>query len=178
MPLKALSIIFVCLLSVDSFAKDPVVFDIRRPFAMKNGEVNQKDYFINQGSNHGIKINMVITVNRRLTMYDSFTNKTPGDLVMPIGKLRIIHVQDNLSVARLEKMEKRAYLPQLDYNAIMVGDRLDLNTAKVMRRRRTAAVDIKFEKLEASEPTEIKPIAPSIPYGPQLPPAQNSTTSQ
>ncbi len=130
--------IFLC--SPQVFAKDVTVFDVRRPLAMENGENLPKDYFFNAGSNDGLKRGMLVNVNRRQALYDQYLNKSPGDLAVPIGQLRIIHVQPDMSVARLESMQSRDNTPSAEFEAVMVGDKIDLSTAR-MAPQKTAALE-------------------------------------
>lgn len=141
--LKIVALIF--LFQNIALAKEAIVFDVRRPQPMVNGEVLPQDFYINMGSEDGMKVDMVVTVNRRQTMYDAYTNKSPGDLIVAVGQLRVIHVQQGLSVARLEKMYDRASLPSLDYDGVMVGDRLDMGSARVSPRK-TAAIEVEVLK--------------------------------
>lgn len=121
-------------------AKDVTIFDIRRPLSMENGVELPKDYYVNGGSEVGLKVGMLVTITRRQTLYDPFQNKSPGDLIVPVGRIRIIHVQDGLSVARLEDIHDRGKLPNLDIDAVTIGDRLDMTTAK-MAPPKTAALE-------------------------------------
>lgn len=112
------------LVGVHSYAKEATVFDVRRPIAMENNEVPPKDYYINAGSKDGLKKGMTVTVSRRLNLYDQYQNKSTSDLVVPIGVLKIIHLQDDVAVARLEEIKSREALPTVEFDAIMVGDKV------------------------------------------------------
>jgi hypothetical protein len=134
-------------LRVPGFAKDPtlkdaVVFEIRRQVALDPSKPEPKDFFINAGAELGLKPDMVVVVTRRHALYDSYQNRSPGDLIVPVGQLRIIHVQKDLSVARMEKMLDRGSLPALELDAIMIGDRLDLSTAKMIRTKSAEANEV------------------------------------
>jgi hypothetical protein len=134
--LRHFSFLFTVFVALSSaYAKDISVFDIRRPLSMENGQELPKDYYINGGSETGLKVGMLVTITRRLTLYDPFQNKSPGDLLVPVGRLRIIQVQEGLSVARLEDMMERVQLPNLDIDAVTIGDRLDLTTAKMAPKK-------------------------------------------
>lgn len=128
---KTMIILAAIFASSMSFAKEIAVFDVRRPLSFENGQDLPKDFYINAGIEVGLKVGMTVAVNRRQTLYDPFQNKSPGDLIIPVGRLRIIHVQDNIAVARLEEISGRQNLPTLEFDAIMVGDRLDMSTAKM-----------------------------------------------
>lgn len=147
-------------------AKDIAVFDIRRPVSMENGKEVPKDYYLNAGRESGLKVNMVVTVHRRQTLYDPFQNKSPGDLTIPVGRLRIIHAQEGLSVARLEDMLSREKLPTLDIDAIAIGDRVDIKSAK-MSPPKTASLEpvapampIEILAVPVSEQVEASSLAP------------------
>lgn len=128
---KTMIILAAIFASSMSYAKEIAIFDVRRPLSFENGQDLPKDFYINAGIEVGLKVGMTVSVNRRQTLYDPFQNKSPGDLIIPVGRLRIIHVQDNIAVARLEEMSGRQNLPTLDFDAVMVGDRLDMATAKM-----------------------------------------------
>lgn len=136
--LKSTLLFLQFFISTPTLAKDITVFDVRRPVSLENGQELPKDFFINAGVEAGIKVGMVVTVNRRQTLYDPFQSKSPGDLVVPVGQLRVIHVQENLSVARLVEVMGREMLPTLEYDAVMVGDRLDMSTAKMGKSLRAS----------------------------------------
>ena len=105
-------------------ARDATVFDVRRPIAMENAEVPPKDYYINAGTKDGLKKGMVVTVTRRMNLYDQYQNKSLSDLVVTIGVLKVIHIQEDVAVARLEEIKGRDTLPTVEFDAIMVGDRI------------------------------------------------------
>lgn len=152
MPLRlfTLGLVFILAQAVWAQSKEAVVFDIRRQVSLDPNKTESKDYYINSGSEAGLKQDMLIVVTRRHTLYDAYQNKSPGDLIVPVGQLRIIHVQKGLSVARLEKMVDREDLPNLELEAIMVGDRLDMETAR-MGKKKTAEVSPEPQKSTALE---------------------------
>ena len=163
--MKLLVLIAQLLACSAVYAKDISVFDVRRPLSFENGQELPKDYYVNAGIEVGLKVGMSIAVNRRQTLYDPFQNKSPGDLIIPVGRLKIIQVQDNIAVARLEQIMGRENLPVLDFDAIMVGDDLDMSTAKMSAGKRAETETP--EKAEAGEATnastevitEVQPVA-------------------
>jgi len=139
-----------------AWAKEATVFDERRPLAMENDQVLPKDYYINAGSNDGLKVGVVMTVFRHQTLYDVYQNKSPGDLVVAVGELRVIHVQGDIAVARLEDLHKHDDYPNVEFDAVMVGDKVDLSTAR-MASRKTAEND-------SPAPTQV-PLTPNTAPG-------------
>ncbi len=122
--------VLINLMVTPSFAKDVTVFDVRRPVAMENNETPEKDYYINAGSAAGLKPGVIVNVNRRHNLYDQYQNKSLSDLVVTVGQLRIIYVQEDMSVARLEKIYGRENIPVLEFDAVMTGDKVDMSSAK------------------------------------------------
>lgn len=107
---------------------DITVFDVRNTIALSDTEPTYKDYYLNAGSERGLRKGMIITVVRKMALYDSYQNKSPGDLEVEVAKIKIIHVQKGLSVARDHGDISRISHPILDNDFVMVGDELDLDS--------------------------------------------------
>ncbi|OFZ17872.1 MAG: hypothetical protein A2Z20_05850 [Bdellovibrionales bacterium RBG_16_40_8] len=150
-----LLIIILSSQSISTWAKDITVFDVRRPLAMENNEVAPKDYYISAGEKDGLRKNMIVSVLRRQSLYDQYQNKSLGDLVVAVGQLRIIHVQPDISVARLEKIVDSESRPVIDFDAIMVGDKVDLNSAKMSSNKNASLGAEKPVNVPGQEETPI-----------------------
>jgi hypothetical protein len=111
------------------YANELTIFDVRKNLAMSDTEKVYRDFYINGGSEAGLSTGMVITVERRLPLYDNYQNRSAGDLQLKVAKIKIIHVQKGIAVARLMSEFTRENAPLLEDNFIMVGDRLDMNSA-------------------------------------------------
>lgn len=123
--------IFVILLTLTNaaYANDLTIFDVRKNLAMSDTEKVYRDFYINGGSEAGLSAGMIVTVERRMPLYDNYQNRSAGDLQLKVAKIRIIHVQKGIAVARLMSEFTRENAPLLEDNFIMVGDRLDMNSA-------------------------------------------------
>jgi hypothetical protein len=132
---------------------DLTIFDMRKNLPMSDGEAVYRDYIINGGSEAGLSVGMTVTVQRRLPLYDSYQNRSAGDLSLKVAKIKIIYVQKGMAVARLQSEFTRESTPILEDNFIMIGDRLDLSTA-------TDAGDKKGDQASAeSKPEQLsKPV--------------------
>lgn len=108
---------------------DITIFDVRKQLPMSNTEVVFRDFYINAGSEAGLTLGMVVTVQRRMPLYDSYQNRSAGDLQLKVARVKIIHVQKGLAVARLHSEFTREGTPLLEDNFIMIGDGLDLSSA-------------------------------------------------
>ena len=139
------------------------IFDVRKNLALSDTDKVYRDFYINGGTEAGLTPGMIITVQRRLPLYDNYLNRSAGDLDLKVAKIKIIHVQKGLSVARLHSEYDRSTSPLLEDNFIMVGDRLDLATAV---SDKSASRDDNADRPEvalATPPPE--PIAAHIPKG-------------
>ncbi|MGE4133434.1 MAG: hypothetical protein AB7F86_17465 [Bdellovibrionales bacterium] len=140
------------------------IFDVRKNLPLSDDEKTFKDYYINGGTEAGIANGMLITVQRRLPLYDTYSNRSAGDLNLKVAKIKIIHTQKGLSVARLQSEFSRETAPLLEDNFIMVGDRLDLATA-VMGKSEKVAHASSAPAPQSVETAEQKPAEALIPKG-------------
>lgn len=122
-------IAFMALFTIKSFARDIVVFDVRKNIPLTDQETVFKDFYLNGGFQEGFKKGLVVNVTRRITVNDSTQNQSAGELIVTVGKLKIIHVQKNMSVGRLVSVESPEDIPILDYDTVMSGDVVDMSTA-------------------------------------------------
>ncbi len=146
--------IFVILLTLTNaaYANDLTIFDVRKNLAMSDTEKVYRDFYINGGSEAGLSAGMIVTVERRMPLYDNYQNRSAGDLQLKVAKIRIIHVQKGIAVARLMSEFTRENAPLLEDNFIMVGDRLDMNSATSEKEGKKAE----------SESSEQEPTAKSV----------------
>lgn len=161
------------LLSLPCFAGGELtVFEVRKPIALSDKETVQKDYYINAGSESGLQKGMIITVIRKVPLYDSYQNRSAGDLSVPVAKVRIIQVQQGNSVARFVSEIARNEVPVLEENFIMVGDKLDLSTATHEKKTAQADEDSDSKAAAPGEPEKRAPSAGDVPTLPPPPTAQ------
>jgi hypothetical protein len=146
--------VLIILSGLYSQAKQIAIFDSRKPVTLSKQEKAYIDFYINAGTEVGIKRGILITAVRSTSLYDAYQNKSPGDLMVPVGQLKIIHVQKGLSVARVHKIFSRKNLPVLDHDYIMVGDRLDLNSMTREKKKsvsKSAKMTVPQKKTQSSQ---------------------------
>lgn len=81
-----------------------------------------KDIFISLGSDQGVKKGSVLDVYRRISSFDNLTQKHMGDHMIPVGKIKIIHVDAKTAIARSDRFVSIDQEPALLPQAIMIGD--------------------------------------------------------
>lgn len=124
--------ILLNLLYVDKIlAESIIVFDVRKNLALGPNDPVYRDYYINAGTEVGLKVGLIVTVERRIPLHNTLTNKSQGELVVPVAKLKVIFVNKKVSVARFYSTMPRTNLPAVEYNTIMAGDELNMSTASV-----------------------------------------------
>lgn len=131
------------------------VFEVRKRLPLANGEVPVKDFYVSQGSEAGLKVNMVIDVKRKIPIHDGFKNASRGDLEITIGKLRIIHVEKQIAVGRLFSESTTSQRPITGFETIMIGDFLDIASAAMIvpkKNRESASLPAATSEARAVEP--------------------------
>jgi hypothetical protein len=103
---------------------DFVVYSVYRGLDLGNpGEAPPpKDFYVNAGSTQGVHVGSVLEVLRKVPTYDLQTEKLYKDITFPIARIKVIHAENNASVARLEKMLPPDKSPATTPYAVMVGD--------------------------------------------------------
>ncbi len=156
--MKALSLCFLGLLTATASA-DVTIFDVRKNLPMSDTEQVYRDYYISGGNESGLAVGQIITVQRRTPLYDTYQNRSAGDLLLKVAKIKIIHVQRGLAVARLHTEFGRENSPIVEDPFIMIGDRLDLSSAT----GGGASAKATGGEAEAETPKESRAEAPARP---------------
>ena len=111
------------LAPVPSSGADFVVYSIYKDLDLGNpGETPQKDFYVNMGSSNGLKSGAVLKVFRKQATYDLTNRKLYKDMTFPIATIKVIHVEPNAAVARLDKLVPQEQGPAVTPRAVMIGD--------------------------------------------------------
>ena len=85
-------------------------------------EKPQRDYYINMGTDQGVRKGSSVTVIKKVATYDAVSEKLYKEMAFPFARMKIIHAEPNLSVARVEKFLPVENVPAVNPQAVMVGD--------------------------------------------------------
>lgn len=111
------------LTSYLSVAAEFTVYSAYQPLDLGGStEAPKKDFYVNMGTAHGLRVGALLDVYRRTPTYDVSNQKSYRDLTFKIGSLRVIHTEGDASVARLEKLLPQDQTPALSQPGVMVGD--------------------------------------------------------
>lgn len=103
--------------------EDFVVYSVNRPLDLGAPyPTPDKDFFITMGSIHGLKEGSTVEVYRKAPTFDLINQKLFKDMTFPIAKLKIIHVESNAAIARLDKMNAPEKTASISPRTVMVGD--------------------------------------------------------
>lgn len=104
-------------------AADYVVYSVFKPVDLGvPGATPQKDYYVNMGSAQGLHAGSQLEVLRRVSTYDLLNEKLYQDVTFPIARLKVIHVENNAAICRLDKILPPDKTPETNNRAVMIGD--------------------------------------------------------
>ena len=104
-------------------AEEFIVYSVNRPLDLGGSNATpEKDFFISMGSAHGLKEGAIVDVYRKAPTFDLINQKLFKDMTFPIAKLKIIHVEPNAAIARLDKMGAPEKTASISPRTVMVGD--------------------------------------------------------
>lgn len=131
-------------------AADLAVIDVRRNIPMSEVEPVYRDYYINAGEGSGLKKNLVVTALRKVSVRDASGSQSFGEILIPVGKLKIIAVYNKIAVAREWEPISREEAPMLEQTGIMTGDKIDLGGAYIEKRRRPQSAELETPAQQAT----------------------------
>lgn len=122
----------------------PTIFDVRKSLPMEPTDPTYHDFYINAGVEAGFKKGQYLPVQRAIPVHDPVKNIQQALLTVPVGKVLVIHVEQNMTVARLVTELGDEERPTLEYESIMIGDRVDMKgitteAPKNIKKKKTAA---------------------------------------
>jgi hypothetical protein len=141
--------------AMQAYGADHQVIEIKKNLQMHEGDPIVFDYYINAGSGQGMRVGMVVKVSRRIPVYDRYQNKSQDDLVLEIAKLKIIHTENGISVARIFNVFDRENLPIVDYDTVMTGDIVDIHSATFEKEPTAKKAAQRVERKGASLPKRL-----------------------
>ncbi|MES2855103.1 MAG: hypothetical protein V4692_04530 [Bdellovibrionota bacterium] len=151
----------------------PLIFDVRRSLPLEPNEPVYHDFYINAGPEVGFKKGSFVSVVRAIPIHDPLQNTHQATLNIRIGRLEIIHTEKNITVGRLHDELTDDERPTVEFEAVMIGDRVDMasltNEAPAKKKKKAAQVEaapaVHAAVVTVSEPvvSAPAPVAPSVP---------------
>jgi hypothetical protein len=107
-------------------AGDFKVFGIRTDFAVTEGQPLFRDVYVNMGTNQGIKDGSSLDAYRVITTVDELNQKVGRNISFKFAKLKVIHAETDLAVARVTQILAPDNTPLAGYSNVMVGDEVEV----------------------------------------------------
>ena len=144
------------------------IIDVRRSLPLDPGEPVYHDFYINAGPEAGYKKGMYLTVIREVSIQDPVLNRQAGTMPVTIGYLKVIQVARGITVARLFGELADDERPSVEYESVMIGDRIEagsgtMTAPRVKAKAKSVAASpapAPSRAPPASSPTELASIAP------------------
>ena len=125
--MKALLPLSIFLLTADpAWAGDYRVFGIRNDFPMSDGQALFRDVYVNMGTRQGIKKGSLLEASRVVTSIDELNRKSGPNISFRIARLKVIHADTEISVARVVETLPLESTPLGSYSGVIVGDEVDV----------------------------------------------------
>lgn len=129
--MKACKIILslcVLFISLNTHARDHLIFSVTEDLPMGyEDEKLRRNYYVNIGGNQGVKKGTILDVYRVISKSNPYDNKKRVNYKIPIGKLKVIHSEDDSSVAYIEKLNLKVHDPIFEINNFMIGDHVTVS---------------------------------------------------
>jgi hypothetical protein len=128
--LLTILLVIINLNTVLAKVDEAVVIEVRKKLKLHDMERVYADYFIRGGTKLGLNKGVMVSVVRRLPVHDPFENASVGDFKVKVADIEIIEADSEKCIGRLIEIDRQEARPMLNDDAIMLGDRLDLDTMR------------------------------------------------
>ncbi len=125
--MKTAILLAALLLSGMAFGQDFVIYSVAQEIPMQNHTPPPlKNYFVNLGKNQGIKPGTILNVERMISEIDPFKAHKRFNHQVKIGELKVIHSEDESSIAIAVDYDATQQGLAPEYTALMIGDRVQV----------------------------------------------------
>lgn len=125
---KLFLILTMLLLSLSGFTRDHLIFSVAEDLPMGfDNEKLRRNYYVNIGSNQGVTKGTTLDVFRVISKANPYDNKKRVNYRIPIGKLEIIHSEDESAVAYIQELNMNIKDPLFEINNFMIGDHVSVS---------------------------------------------------
>ena len=100
------------------------VIAVKRELGLTNAAAAraQQDIVLNGGTNSGFSKGLIISVFRKIPVIDPYRENAQSELEVEFARIKIVHVQKEISIGRIEELEPIDTGLALGARGIMVGD--------------------------------------------------------
>jgi hypothetical protein len=118
----------ILLYSPPSFNREYIIYNISQDLPMgEEGEIIKKNYYVSMGKLQGIDKGAILDVHRAVSVIDPYKSKNRYNYKIKIGEVKIIHTEENTSIAAMSKIEKGEDTPVFEVDNLMIGDSVTIS---------------------------------------------------
>lgn len=85
-------------------------------------EVIRKNFYMDMGSNQGVKKGSILDVYRVVSVLDPYESKKRFTHRVKIGEVKVMHAEDASAIGTLNKLEDSEDTPVFEVGKLMIGD--------------------------------------------------------
>jgi hypothetical protein len=129
--MRAFFILMILLTSLHSTsveAKSYLIYSVAQDLPMGVDEqIIKKNFYVNIGSNQGVKKGTLLDVFRIISVLDPYDNRKRINYRVKIGELKVLHANQEAAITISHKTLTED-LPVLDLDSFIVGDHVAVAT--------------------------------------------------
>jgi hypothetical protein len=116
-------------LPLSSWGRSYLIYSVAQDLPMgTDSQVIKKNFYVNMGSNQGVKKGTLLSVYRIISVLDPYENKRRTNYKVKIGELKVLHTNDEAAITIAHKMNADEESPVLDLDQFIVGDHVAVST--------------------------------------------------
>jgi hypothetical protein len=116
-------------LPLSSWGRSYLIYSVAQDLPMgTDSQVIKKNFYVNMGSNQGVKKGTLLSVYRIISVLDPYENKRRTNYKVKIGELKVLHTNDEAAITIAHKMNTDEESPVLDLDQFIVGDHVAVST--------------------------------------------------
>jgi len=116
-------------LPLSSWGRSYLIYSVAQDLPMgTDSQVIKKNFYVNMGSNQGVKKGTLLSVYRIISVLDPYENKRRTNFKVKIGELKVLHTNDEAAITITHKMNSDEESPVLDLDKFIVGDHVAVST--------------------------------------------------
>lgn len=111
------------ILTLPSFAREHLIYSIDEEIPMGyENEKPKRNYYVNIGSNQGVKAGTTLDVFRIISKSNPYDNLKRINYKVKIGELEVLHSDDHAAIGSLKQIKVGIKDPLFEISSFMIGD--------------------------------------------------------
>ena len=122
--MKLACILFLSFISLNSFARDQLIYAVGHELPMGGEEVYElkKNYYITAGTEQGINKGAILDVFRIISQVNHYDKQERVNYRVKIGQIEVIETSGDASIGIARQFDISEKTPILEVKNFMVGD--------------------------------------------------------